>query len=142
MKIIPARLAVPVDRGRRALFAGMAAFGAALYGSAWKWPGGLSPAEKALISALREPESAAHVGRKLLELNPAVFGRKRPASQILPKLGFDRAGLMDPGADTLRRQLGERIRFEFGDGRTVNADGWILSSTEAWLCVLAAKYAR
>lgn len=142
MKILPDRLALPVDRGRRALFAGAAAFGAVLCGSAWKWSGdGAPPAEKALLSALREPKSAALVGRKILELNPTVFGRKQPTGQILPALGFEGTGLTELAPDTLRRMLGDRIRFEFGDGRTIDADGWILSVTEAWLCVLAAKCA-
>lgn len=46
------------------------------------------------------------------------------------------------GQGELRVQTKKRIREDFARGRTVTVDGWVLSRTEAALCILAATTLR
>jgi hypothetical protein len=41
--------------------------------------------------------------------------------------------------ESLRAVVAKRVRDDFAAGRVVRADGWIISETEATLCVIAMR---
>lgn len=81
------------------------------------------------VNAL-ESSHAARLGSEILEqrLMPA------DAAEMRSMLGV---GTM-PFGDILSRGWQHDIRNDFGAGRTVILSGWMLSETEARLCVIAA----
>lgn len=104
---------------------------------AWLRPGsGLGTTQ--LLAVLARPDSAAVVGRAYLAGHPHEADRTRLGAdldQALRCQGCDPAQASD---DHLRAALARQIRADFAASRTVRVDGWILSTTEARLCGLAA----
>jgi hypothetical protein len=90
-----------------------------------------SPAVR-LVAVFREPESARVIGRAYLRQAPEEADSARLVALIHPG---DCSSLGDA---ELRRAVIARQRADFGSGRTVLLDGWLLSRTEARLCALAA----
>jgi hypothetical protein len=89
-----------------------------------------------LGSFLRHRESARHVGRAYLEVQPREADVPRLVVAILGDLATRLPHREIPGG-TLARLLDERIRHDFAEGWLVSVGGWMLSRTEARLCALA-----
>ncbi len=82
---------------------------------------------------LRSPKSAAIVGSAYLALVPQADIDL--IDDLAASVGRPSSDLSD--AD-LRCRLRDRIRMEYGEGRTLRLHGWTLSRTEAQLCALYA----
>lgn len=78
------------------------------------------------------PGSAASIGRAYLHLHPLKADRAALIRDIT--LGDHRHSSGTP----LARLVGEWQRRDFGEGRIVVLDGWVLSLTEVSLCALLA----
>jgi len=98
--------------------------------------GRFTPAQDAterLVGLLHDGESARAVGRAYLLQEPA----EADVTHLMALL--DPVGVAARGeAELLRQTIAARHRNDFGCGRTVILDGWILSRTEVRLCALAA----
>ena len=87
-----------------------------------------------LVATLRQPASAAAVGRAYLGQLP----ERRSIDHLVADLG---EVWQAPGAgqvEDLRARLQARIRDDFAHGRTVAVEGWILAESEVRLYALAA----
>jgi hypothetical protein len=85
-----------------------------------------TPGER-LLAVLDDREAAARIGRARLAAAPDEGDLDGVLRLLNVPEGVDAA-----------RTLEARRRADFRDGRTVRVDGWVLSRTEACLCVLAA----
>ena len=123
---------------RRRLLLGAAAAGTMSVWSSAPWA--VPPSENAservlrkLVGLLHEPERARKVGAIYLQ---SPLGRLAPpaalAETALVELG------PDANSEAIRRYILARIRRELQEVQVVSLDGWIMSSTEAQLCGLAA----
>ena len=94
--------------------------------------------EDCLLSLFRDPESAATVGRRFLDLHPqrasTVLLVDELTAQIVPE-GVPLAGF--PPREIVAR-TSKRIQRDFEEDRVVELDGWVLAHTEVSLCALAA----
>ena len=89
-----------------------------------------------LYAALDEPGRACALGAACLKALPPGPAAADLAHAILRSV--DGAG---PGTrHEFKRRLANRITGDFAQGATVEADGWILSRTEARLYALAALH--
>jgi len=86
---------------------------------------------KRLVGLLHDQESARAIGRAYLLQEPS----EADATCLVALL--DPGGVAARGKAELRRTIAARHREDFGCGRTVILDGWILSRTEVRLCALA-----
>ncbi|MEL6244756.1 MAG: hypothetical protein AAFU80_23965 [Pseudomonadota bacterium] len=81
-------------------------------------------------------------GQGVSVADAAAIGQVLIADGLLPvDPGMLRAGLGVGYEDVtrlLKRPWGRQIREDFAVARTVHAQGWLLSRTEASLCLLAA----
>jgi len=88
---------------------------------------------KKLLSLLDEPQRARMVGRTYLESSIA---------RVAPPAGLVETVLAETGPDAgieaISRYIVQRIRRELENVEVISLDGWIMSSTEAQLCGLAA----
>ena len=85
--------------------------------------------KSAVSSLLQDLEAARAVGRAMRDQGLSAVGV------------FEGAAVCDtsrPLAER-RRLLREQVRADFAAGRTRRAEGWILSETEAMLCVAIAE---
>lgn len=96
-----------------------------------------------LMSIFRHLESPAKVGRLYLHMNPGEADPQRLEASIVQRL----SSAIAPGAltaDALHdssffgNAVGQAVHEDFGNGDTVNVQGWILSRTEGQLCGLLA----
>jgi hypothetical protein len=125
---------------RRTVLAGLAAgiVGAAI-GLRLYWPGSdVTREARRLAGMLRNPDSAARLGRLYLDERP----READATLLVTLIGAARGPALPPASpsadEALRADLEERIRNDFIYGNTVAVDGWLLSLTEARLCALVS----
>jgi hypothetical protein len=92
-----------------------------------------------LVAALLElvTEEARDLGRRYLHAYPDT-----PADRVA--LGAElvaaaaRQHWITARIDDRRRWFAERVAADFGAGRIVEVDGWVLAESEAKLCALAA----
>jgi len=92
------------------------------------------PAGRNLMALLHHHHSAGEVGRAYLAIAP---DEADPAI-LLRLLGADDPNLVALDTEALRRNIRDRQRDDFAEGRTVVVRGWILSRTEVRLCALSA----
>jgi hypothetical protein len=90
------------------------------------------PQADALRGFFRHPDSAAAIGRGYLCLCPEEADLHGLLARLLPDAEPPLA------REDLRRALAARQAADFGSGRTLLLDGWVLSLTEARLCAAAA----
>jgi hypothetical protein len=92
--------------------------------------------ESALGRIFQHRTSAVRLGRAYLE--------RRPAESDADVLRFHlrdlapQAGWMATRPDAVHRRLTSLSREDFGEGRVVLIDGWVLAHTEARACALVA----
>jgi len=90
---------------------------------------------------LRFPEQAAHLGQRYLatakQLEPLTTGELSLA--ILAQIGIDITESPLPDNEAIQTALSQAVRADFTDENVVITDGWMLSKTEAMLCVLVLK---
>ncbi|MEX2203015.1 MAG: hypothetical protein WD965_02890 [Actinomycetota bacterium] len=91
-----------------------------------------------LVAILGHPESARAVGRAYLASTSTDASASRLVDQISRGLAGSRSKIEETTDTELRELLVARIVADFSEGLVVEVDGWILSSTEARLCALAA----
>lgn len=84
-----------------------------------------------LVRLFRYPNSARAVGAAYLRLHPEVAAAERLTALLGADLGDDEGA-------ALASRLAARQRADFGAGRTVVVEGWVLSLTEARICALLA----
>ncbi len=92
------------------------------------------PLATALRGRLHRPEAAVILGRRLAAEHP----REGAARELAARLTADLAWLPELAAPELDRRLGEAIRADFCDGRTLSVAGWVLSATEGRVAALVA----
>lgn len=73
-----------------------------------------------------DPAAAAAVGRHYLRTVPAENDR----GLLLERLGGS--------ASLTKARIADLVEADFGDGRTVLIDGWVMSRSEARVCALYA----
>ena len=98
----------------------------------------ISPIESLALrlpEALKHSASAKVLGQRYLELTPREANVKTLAA-LIGRTPENTARLLHAGRNQLRTLLVAQQRLDFGSGRTVSMDGWILSETEARLCAL------
>ena len=92
------------------------------------------PLAAALRGRLRRPEAAVVLGRRLAAEDPREDEKRALASRLAADLRWS-PGLAGKELD---KRLGEAIRADFRDGRTLSVAGWVLSATEARTAALVA----
>ncbi len=91
---------------------------------------GLLPMEPAAWPALAEPCEVA-----LAKLNQPL-----PDTPLLAGFAWSESGVTtSESLSAARRAFEDRIAEEFGRGRVVIVDRWVLSETQAAVCALAAR---
>ncbi len=83
-------------------------------------------------------ESAAMIGQAYLDRVPGEADPRFLVDSICSGLGKNWRKGLKLLPEELRMSIRQRVRMDFGDGRTVMVRGWILSETEARLCALVA----
>jgi hypothetical protein len=96
-----------------------------------------SDAER-LVALFGHPESARAIGRAYLEGDARRRSVREMVREVVDDLPDGRDTLRSSSDDVLRDILARRIQGDFGDGRVVFVQGWMLSRTEADLYALAA----
>lgn len=94
--------------------------------------GGRGDWTRRLVASVREPESAAWVGRRYLASAPEEADAARLAAALSAGLAPDLDGA------ALRRALAAGRRRDFAQREIVVLDGWVLSRSELRLCALVA----
>jgi hypothetical protein len=97
-----------------------------------------TPSEAArLMGLFTHPESARAVGMRYLE----TTGKEASASRLLERLSHRLSVVRSIGElddEELRARLRSSVGSDFESGRVVDLDGWVVSTTEAYVCALAA----
>jgi hypothetical protein len=125
-----------VKMGRRDLILAMS--GAALSFTAGRIGFG-HPETETLRAILLDASSAKAVGEAYLRENPGE--RERIVGSLESVLGVNPADVESRSVRRLRDKLVELIRTDFANLRIVRVKGWMLSRTEARLCVLMTEFA-
>jgi hypothetical protein len=91
-----------------------------------------------LVGTLRQPKSAARIGRAFLAAHPSEAEVERLTDKLAEDLcrhcrAPERLCPVD-----LRALFSRQVWEDFATGRVMRVDGWILSATEARLCGLTA----
>lgn len=89
-----------------------------------------------LHEVLKHSTSAKVLGQRYLELTPREADIKT-LTVLIGRTPENTTQLLRAGRNQLRTLLAAQQRTDFGSGRTVSIDGWVLSETEARLCALA-----
>ena len=91
-----------------------------------------------LVSLLRYQGVAAQLGRLEIEANPELESMtvEQIAADILDTLSIDINTINDAQIDSIKQQLPLKIREDFTNEAVTTIDGWLLSKTEAKVCVL------
>ena len=97
---------------------------------------GLLPAR--LVALLAHPESARVIGGEYLLKYPEEADVDSLLEQIASRIVAGDVGLFNTPDHSLREQLDGIVRADFAVDRIVKLRGWVLSTTEARLCALAA----
>lgn len=114
----------------------LAASAAALALSSLAVAAGPVPAQ-ALVEALDRPESARLVGRRVLAALPGL-SRDALVVELAAAAGLAVDAVPAIERSLLRSRLDAARAADFRRGDTVRVQGWVLASTEARLCALAA----
>lgn len=93
---------------------------------------------RSLLASLRHDESAAVVGNAFLRRHAGEADAQHLATSIAADLRCRGCDPRRVSRARLRRAIAEQVREDFAQNRVVDVDGWVLSSTEARLCGLAA----
>ncbi|MCB2053669.1 MAG: hypothetical protein KDE35_05425 [Geminicoccaceae bacterium] len=114
------------------------------------------PDWRRLVEILRRPGDAAAIGRRALirrvvidgagleggEIDPAAvtdaLSARHPSIGRALRLEADAGDDPHAARETLRRSLRDAVRRDFGEGRIVLVQGWMLARSEIDLCLLAA----
>jgi len=103
------------------------------------WHGAPVPrAAGQLTGILRNPVSAARVGRAYLWQHPAEARLARLIEGLVAEWDDADGWLEGAGPGEIRSRLGAQIRADFAARRTVSVQGWVLARSEARLFGLAA----
>ena len=93
-----------------------------------------------LLSIFEDPKSACEIGAECLKLlGDEPNTPDHLVNAIVGAPECDHVTLRD--AQALRQHISNRIYRDFSEGTVVNAEGWVLSVTEARLYALAALVA-
>jgi hypothetical protein len=94
-----------------------------------------------ILSIFEDPKSACEIGAACLKL--MVEGANTSEHLVNAIVGAPECDHeMLRNAQALKQRISNRVRRDFTEGAVVNADGWVLSVTEARLYALAALVAR
>ncbi len=85
---------------------------------------------------LRSPESAAVVGSAYLATAPQTDVEL--VAELAAAVGRPSGSVLDLSDSELRLRLRDKVRSDYGEGRTVRLNGWTVSRTEAQLCAIYA----
>ncbi len=126
---------------RRSALQAMAAASVCLVGANAAWPltkwGYARPSfVAAALASLRDRASAREVGSAYLAAHPGQ-GRPQIVAALREALGIPAAAPVF-GRRAMAFKIDRARSDDFGAGRVIELDGWILSRTEAQLCALAA----
>jgi hypothetical protein len=91
-----------------------------------------------LYAALDEPGRACALGAACLRSLPPGQSEQQLAHAILQVVGGAATGTRQE----FKRRLASLVAEDFAQGATVEADGWLLSRTEARLYALAALHLK
>jgi len=131
---------------RSLLKAGILVGGAALIGGGYYYRRKVDGRELAILLAsfLDYPDLAESTGKRILESEAALNDRSFDLviDDLLHSVGSGRRDVPEMMRKGLLQSLHERISLDFVEERIVIVDGWILSQTEARLCVLAFRLSR
>ena len=89
-----------------------------------------------LLAIFPDADAARNVGRRYLHRNPSTI--PETFSSVLQCIDMDEVALGEISCTDLARAAEHAIRDDFDKGRTVDVDGWLLSTTEARVCALHA----
>ena len=93
-----------------------------------------------LLSIFEDPKSACEIGTACLKLMADEANTpEHLVNAIVGAPECDHETLRD--AQALKQRISNRVRRDFTEGAVVNAEGWVLSVTEARLYALAALVA-
>jgi len=93
-----------------------------------------------LLSVFEDPKSACEIGTACLKLMvEGANAAEQLVNAIVGAPEYDHEVLCNTQA--LKQRITNRVRRDFTEGAVVNADGWVLSVTEARLYALAALVA-
>lgn len=92
---------------------------------------------QALVEALDRPESARQVGLRVLAALPDP-SRDALVAELAAAAGLAVEAVPAIDRSLLRSRLDAARAADFRRGDTVRVQGWVLASTEARLCALAA----
>ena len=130
----------PDDPARRACLAHLAQLGLGLVATAASGPlagcGGPAPRDpetllRALGEGLADRQAAARLGEALRRARPELADREGMLRQL-----FAPARWRDVQAADAPARLREQVREDFGHGRTLSLQGWLLAASEARLYAL------
>ena len=93
----------------------------------------LTPHNDPIIALFQHRESARRLGAAYLNAHPDA-----DPSLLLERLAHVTRGRLSLGTDGLRRALTEACSEDFGAGRVVRVEGWVLAESEAQACALVA----
>ena len=82
------------------------------------------------------PASARRIGLAYANLCPEEVEPGAAVRRIASALSLRPEDVAAQDEQTLRREIAACVRADFGEGRTVDIAGWILSRTEVRLCLL------
>lgn len=131
---------------RSFLAAGVLIGGGALIGGGLHYRGQLNDRKLAqlLTSFLDYADLAKSTGKRILNtdtsLNQPSFDRL--IDDLLNSVETSRGEVLNLTRESLLQKLHERIKLDFIEENIVIVDGWILSKTEASMCVLAYQLPR
>ncbi len=101
----------------------------------------IDPVAKILCSVISERASANMIGRQYLRDAP----EEADISILVDSLCRHQSGaylqFLRADSATVRQMILNQQREDFGQGRTLSVEGWILSETEIRLCALSALMA-
>lgn len=91
-----------------------------------------------ILSRLRYQGVAAHLGRLEVESRPELQSvtLEQLAADILSAIDLDINAIDDTQIDSIHERLSRKVRQDFADESVTAVDGWLLSLTEANVCVL------
>lgn len=126
---------------RKLLKTGILIGGAALVGGGFYYRDYLDDRKLALLltSFLDYPDLAQLTGKRLLESDASmnITSLDQSFNDLLISEETSRSKISKLTQDSLLQNLHQRIELDFVEENIVIVDGWILSLTEARLCVLA-----
>jgi hypothetical protein len=91
-----------------------------------------------LANFFGDKESARVVGMEYLRSNPTEYDVELLVERVFSSHASRRAEFARAGKRARQALLGKQICEDFGHGRVVEVQGWMLSETEARLCAMTA----